>query len=178
MTEKLQINLRHQFKSFEKGLITFLLAFVGVILFGLFGVFDLSDSSSFVSFALICVLFSVPAVYLHISYLLENHRMILVVERNESRFTIKKGNQNFSYRYEDVESTELNIGIYYKNQVDDGGRWPVTWTNYGYLRLKLKDGKVFYLTSLMLDLDKLMFPVTTTIFRPVPYINRRELNQK
>ena len=178
MTDKFQINLRHQFKSFEKGLITFSLAFVGVIIFGLFGVFDLSDFSSFVSFALTCVLFSLPALYLHISYLLDNHRTILVVDRDENRFTIKTADQNFTYRYVDVESTELNLTIYYKNQLDNRGRWPAPWTNYGYLKLKLKDGKVFYLTSLMLNLDKLMFPVTATRFRPVPYIYRKELKQK
>ncbi|HZB12757.1 MAG TPA: hypothetical protein VE467_07010 [Chryseolinea sp.] len=55
----------------------------------------------------------------------------------------------------DIESTELNLGIYYKNEVDKRGRWPAPWTNYGYLKVRLRDGNEFVFTSLMLDLEKL-----------------------
>lgn len=73
MTYRFQINVRYQIKSFEKGLITFFLAFVGMIVLGLFGVFDLTDFVSlFASFIVTCVLFSLPAIYLHITYLFDN----------------------------------------------------------------------------------------------------------
>jgi len=167
-----QIDLRHQFKSFEKGLITFSFVLTGVIAFGLFGVFDLSDVSTFVSFISACVLFSLPAFYLHISYLLKNHSTTLIVDRDEARFMIIIRGQEFNYKYEDIDGTELNRGIYYKNELDNRRRWPAPWTNYGYLKLRLKDGKIFYFTSLMVNLDKLMFPVTVTRFRAIPFIGK------
>jgi hypothetical protein len=168
MTDRFQINGRHQFKSFEKGVITFSLVFVGLVGFGLFGVFDLRDVSTYASFVVICVLFSIPAIYLHISYLVDNRGTVLTVDKNGKRFTLKTQDQDFNFEYEDIEKTELNLGIYYKNQLDNRGRWPAPWTNYGYLKLILKDGKEFMFTSLMVDLDKLPLPVTITKFRIIP----------
>jgi hypothetical protein len=158
--------------------ITFSLAFVGLVGFGLFGVFDLRDVSTYASFVGTCLLFSLPAIYLHISYLLDNRRTVLRVDKNGKRFTLTTQYRDFNYGYEDIEKTELNRGIYYKNQLDNRGRWPAPWTNYGYLKLKLKDGKEFIFTSMMLDLTKLPFQETTTKFRLIPYINKSKLNFK
>lgn len=80
--------------------------------------------------------------------------------------------KDFIYKFEDIENTELNLGIYYKNQIDNRERWPAPWTNYGYLKLRMKDGKEFLFTSLMIDLSKLSLPVTTTKFRLIPSIKR------
>lgn len=174
MTDRFQINGRHQLKSFEKGLITFLLAFVGTIIGGLIGIFDLNDFLFLISlFILVCVVFSLPAIYLHITYLVDNWGTILHVDKRLTSFTIKTKNENFSYTFEDIENTELNLGIYYKNQIDNRGRWPTPWANYGYLKLKLKDGKEFMFTSLMVDLSKLSLPVTTTEFRLIPFLKDR-----
>lgn len=172
MTDTFQIDLRHQLKSFEKGLITFALVFVIVVGFGLFDVFDLSDVSIYTSFILTCLLFSLPAIYLHISYLIDNHGKVLTVDSKAERFIISVQGQNFNYEFEDIENAELNIGIYYKNQLDNRGRWPAPWTNYGYIKLKLRDGREFMLTSLMVDLNKLSLPVTTTKFRLHPFLRR------
>ncbi len=172
MKDKFQIDLRHQIKSFEKGLILFALVFVGVVGFGIFDVFDLMALSTFTSFIITCLLFSLPAIYLHISYLIENHGKVLTVDWMNKRFTIAVHEQNFNYEFEDIENSELNIGIYYKNQLDNRGRRPAPWTNYGYLKLKLKDGREFILTSLMVDLNKLPLPVTITKFRLHPFLKR------
>ena len=173
MTDRFQINGRHQLKSFEKGLITFSLAFVGTIIGGLFGIFDISDFPSHVtSFTLVCVGFSLPAIYLHITYLIDNWGTILHVDEQQRCLTIKTQNEELSYKFDDIENTELNLGIYYKNQIDKKGRWPAPWTNYGYLKLKLKDGREFRFTSLMMDLSKLSLPVTTTKFRLHPFLKR------
>jgi hypothetical protein len=88
----------------------------------------------------------------------------------------KQGNKISKYKNEDVESNELNIGIYYKNDLDNRGRWPAPWTNYGYLKVRLKDGNEFIFTSMMLDLTKLPFQETTKKFRLIPYINKSKLN--
>ena len=171
MIDRFQIDGRHQLKSFEKGLITFLLAFVGTIIGRMFGFFDISDSLSHItSFTLVCIGFSLPAIYLHITYLIDNWGTILHMDERQNRFEIKTKNEYFSYIFEDIVDAELNLGIYYKNQIDNRGRWPAPCTNYGYLKLKLKDGKVFTFTSLMFDLSKLPIPVTATKFRLIPFL--------
>lgn len=171
MTDKFQINGRQQVKSFEKGLITFSLALVGTIIAGLFGVFDLTNILSLAGiFILVCIGYSLPAIYLHITYLIDNWGTVLHVDKRQDSFTITTKNKDFRYKFEDIENTELNLGIYYKNQIDNRGRWPAPWTNYGYLKLKLKDGREFTFTSLMVDLSKLSLPVTTTKFRLIPFL--------
>jgi hypothetical protein len=172
MTDKFQIDLIHQIKSFEKGLITFALVFVALVGLGLFDVFDLSDIATYALFIITCLLFSLPAIYLHISYLIDNHGKVLTVDLSRKRFTLTVQGQNFDYEFEDIENAELNLGIYYKNRLDNRGRWPAPWTNYGYLQLNLRDGREFKLTSLMVDLNKLSLPVTTTKFRLHPFLNR------
>ena len=173
MTGRFQVNGRHQLKSFEKGLIIFSLAFVGSIIGGLFGVFDLNDLLSHVtSFTLVCVTFSLPAIYLHITYLIDNWETILHVDEGQNSFAIKTAIGDFSYKFEDIEDSELNVGIYYKNGIDNRGRWPASWTNYGYIKLRLKGGNEFMITSLMFDLNKLPLPVTTTKFRLIPYLKK------
>lgn len=172
MTDKFQINARYQFKSFEKGLITFSLALIGVVGFAFFGVFDLRDVTTCASFVLTCAFFSFPAIYLHITYLIENWGTILNVDKRQNSFTITFQNEVFNYKFQDIENTELNLGIYYKNQIDNGSRKPAPWTNYGYLKLRMKDGRVFRFTSLMIDLEKLTLPVTITKFRLHPFLKR------
>ncbi|MCZ8020419.1 MAG: hypothetical protein O9294_01540 [Cytophagales bacterium] len=172
MTDKFQIDLRHQIKSYEKGLITFGLAFVGVLGFGYFDTFNLRDLSTYTSFIFTCLLFSLPAIYLHISYFIENHGKVMVVDWKEKKLTIMAQGQNFNYVFEDIENAELNLGIYFKNQLDNQLRYPAPWTNYGYLKLKFRDGREFILTSLMADLQKLSLPVTATKFRLHPFLKR------
>ncbi len=169
MTDKFQINGRHQLKSFGKGLITFSVAFVGIIIGGLLGIFNLNNFLSLVTlFISVCVVFCIPAIYLHITYLIDNWRTILCVDKRQSSFTIATKYEQLSYKFEDIEYTELIVGIYYRNRLDNRGRWPAPWTNYGYLKLKLKDGKEFMFTSLMVDLSKLPLPVNKTKFRLIP----------
>jgi hypothetical protein len=173
MTDKFQINGRQQLKSFEKGLITFSLALIGTIIGGLLGVFDPTSFSRLVIlFLLVCIGFSLPAIYLHVTYLIDNWEIILHVDKRQNSFTIKTKYENLSYKFEDIENAELNLGIYYKNQIDNRGRWPAPWTNYGYLKLKLKDGREFTFTSLMVDLRNLSLPMTTTKFRLIPILKK------
>lgn len=173
MTDRFQINGRHQLKSFEKGLITFSLAFAGTVVGGLLGIFDLNDFVFLTTiFVLVCIGFSLPAIYLHVTYLVENWGTIVHVDKRQNSLTIKTENGDFNYKFEDIENSELNLGIYYKNELDNRGRWPAPWTNYGYIKLKLKDGKEFMLTSLIVDLNKQSLPVTTTKFRLIPSLER------
>jgi len=177
MTDKFQINGRHQFKSIREGLILVPLGPVGLLVGLFWGKFGVEDLPLMLTvFGLYYLILFSPAFYLHITYLIDNWDTQLSVDKEEIKIQGKKG--EFRYRQEDIEKTELNLGIYYKNRIDNRGRWTTPWTNYGYLKLKLKDGKEFYFTSLMIDLDKLPFPVTSTRFRFTPYIDRDQVQYK
>jgi hypothetical protein len=170
MIEYFQISIWRQFKSFQKGLIIFLFAFIAFIIGGIVGFFDLNNSL-FLKFVLVCFVFSLPAFYVHLTYLINNWNTILIVNQDQNEFTIKTNAKYFTYKYENIQETELNLGIYYKNQIDNRGRKIAPWTNYGYLKLKLNDGNVFIFTSLMIDLEKMPFPISITRFRLFPIIS-------
>ena len=177
MTDKFQINGRHQFKSIKEGLILISLGPIGLLIGILSGKFGLGDLPLMLTvFGLYYLLFFAPAIYLHFTYLIDNWDTQLTVDKEEISIKDKRG--AFKYRQEDIEKTELNLGIYYKNKIDNMGRWTTPWTNYGYLKSKFKDGNEFYFTSLMMDLDKLPFPVTATRFRFAPYIDKNQIQYR
>ncbi len=120
---------------------------------------------------LVCFVFSLPAFYIHLTYVINNWNTILIINQGQNEFSIKTNAKYFTYKYEDIQQTELNLGIYFKNQVDNRGRKIAPWTNYGYLKLKLNDGNEFIFTSLMIDLEKIPFPISITKFRLFPVIS-------
>jgi hypothetical protein len=177
MTDKFQINGRHQFKSIKEGLILISLGPIGLLIGILSGKFGMEDLPLMLTvFGLYYLVLFSPAFYLHTTYFLDNWDTQLTVDMEEIKILNKR--DEFKYRQEDIEKAELNLGIYYKNRIDNMGRWTTPWTNYGYLKLKFKDGKEFYFTSLMIDLDKLPFPVTSTRFRFTPYIDKNQIQYK
>lgn len=179
MTDKFQIDGRHQFKSIKEGLILLSLGPIGILIGFLSGKFELNDYPLLLTvFGIYHLLLFSPAFYLHITYFMDNWETTLTVDKNQAEVKIKTKEGEFKYRHEDIKKSELNLGIHYKNKIDNRGRWTTPWTNYGYLKLKLKDGKEFYFTSLMLDLDKLLFPVTATRFRFAPYIDKNQIEYK
>ena len=179
MTDKFQINGRHQFKSIKEGLLLLSLGPIGILIGLLSEKVDMSDFPLLLTvFGLYYLLLFSPAFYLHFTYYMDNVGTTLTVDQNQNEIRIKTKKEEFKYKYEDVVKSELNLGIYFKNRIDNMARWTTPWTNYGYLKLRFKDGKEFFFTSLMLDLDKIPFSVTATRFRFAPYIDKNQIEYK
>lgn len=110
-----------------------------------------------------------PAIYLHLDYLFENYGLTLNVDQFSKSFVITKGRKQHLYKFSDIISLEQHLGIYFRDRVDRAGRRLAPWTPYGYLNLRLKDGKDFNLTCLMVDIHNPPFMPTDTYFRFFPY---------
>src|SRR5688572_24935406 len=174
MTDKLQINGRHQLKSIKAGLPFFIWGPIGILVGFVSGMFGLNSIPLLLTvFGLYGLLLFSPAIYLHIIYFIENGATVLTVDKKKYEVVVKTKDGEFKYKNEDIKKSELNL----VRRTDPLTR-TMPWTTYGYLRLTLKDGKEFFFTSLMLDLDKLPFPVTTTRYRFIPYIDKNQVEYK
>lgn len=129
-----------------------------------------------VIFLLFNLLFFLPAFYLHLAYYLDNRKTILTIDTYSKRISIVKQDKEITFSFDDVHVIEQHLGIYHKNKIDHLGRLPTPWMNYGYLKLKLKNGKTFFLSSLMLDLINPPLVITLTKYRFLPYLDKQEIS--
>ena len=174
MTDKFQINGRHQLKSIKAGLPFFIWGPIGILVGFFSGMFGPNPIPLLLTvFGLYGLLIFSPAIYLHIIYFIDNGATVLTVDKEKDEVMVKTKDGEFKYKNEDIKKSELNL----VRRTDPLTR-TMPWTTYGYLRLTFKDRKEFFFTSLMLDLDKLPFPVTTTRFRFIPYIDKNQIEYK
>ncbi len=172
MSQTFTINSQHQFNSIKEGLLILLWLPVGLSVAHLIGIEDYP--LTIVIFLLFNLLFFLPVFYLHFTYFLYNRKTILTVDNYSKRISITKQDKTASFSYDDIHIVEQHLGIYHKNKIDHRGRLPMPWMNYGYLKLKLKNGKTFFLSSLMFDLIKPPLAITHTKYRFLPDLDRQE----
>lgn len=116
------------------------------------------------------LLFVGPAIYLHISYYLENFRLKVIIDERQNTLILNKSGKEQAYHFSNLISVEQHLAIYYKNRIDHVSRREAPWTPYGYLLLKFNDGLEVYVTSLMLDVVHPPIIPTHTYFRYFPYM--------
>ena len=186
MTEKMfKVDLRHQYLSTRKllvffGWVAFMILFVGWFKIET----DLPTTKNSIlltMFSLFVLSFASPALYLHLTYYFRNKGWVLSVDQSRNKIRIQSHDLMAEYRFEQVVMCELNLGTHHRHKkkydvtewsIPSKSYWPAPWMDYGYLRVSLTDGNDFIFTSLMLNLKALPFPVKTTRFRFVPYIER------
>jgi hypothetical protein len=123
-------------------------------------------------FAPVFLILFAPALYLHITYYFKNFRLVIKIDESQDVFTISNYGNEQSHKFSEIISIEQHLGLYYKNRIDRLGRRIAPWTPYGYLLLKLDDGKQYYLTSLMVDIRNSPLTTTHTYFRFFPYLKQ------
>lgn len=177
MKSHFQINLSRQFYSASWALVLVGLGPIAILIADFIGKLDSNFFlADLINYELISLVFISPAIYLHLIYLTQNWNTHLTIDQNE--IEIQNTNGVFKYQLFDIKSAILNLGIFYKNRIDKRGRWVIPWTNYGYFKLELKDGKEFIFTSLMVDLEKLEIPVTSARFRFLPLVEEKPIGYK
>ena len=176
MTQTYKINLRHHYYSIKEGLILFALTPVGLAVAQLAGKITWDDYPDIIVFFLLYnLVFFLPAFYLHFTYYFDNRKTALTVDSNSKRFSVTNKDNTLDFTFDDIHLAEQHLGIYYKNKIDHRGRWTAPWTGYGYLKLKLKDGQTFFISSLMIDVQNPPLPFTQTKYRFLPFIDRQEV---
>lgn len=103
---------------------------------------------------IVFLIFLLPAIYLHIEYLLENYNTRLTIDYRNKQLNIKRGKTNYDYSFEDILESILYRSIYYKNEVDNAHRWKTVFSDYGYWFMRFNDGERFFFTSLMINISE------------------------
>jgi RecG-like helicase len=150
---------------------------IGLLIGHLTGIITSEDYPTIlIVFLLFNLFIFLPAIYLHITYFFANSKTLLTIDHYSKRISITEQDETISFSFNDISIVERNLGIYFKNRIDNRARRIATWTNYGYLKLKLKNGKTFYISSLMLDLFNSHLPITQTKYRFIPYLDKQEIS--
>ena len=157
-------------KSLKYVLIGSALSFL-VFYFNLLNQKEIFDLKAFAYGALpvYLVLFA-PALYLHITYYIENFGLEIKIDEKNNRLIIIKRGKEYFYSLSNIISVEQHLGLHYRDRIDFLGRKMAPWTTYGYLTIKLNDGLRFRLTCLMVDIHNPPFKTTHTFFRSFPYL--------
>lgn len=116
------------------------------------------------------LIFIAPAIFLHISYYIENLGLKIIIDESRNKLIVSKSGKEQAYSFSDVISVEQHLAIYHKNRIDHLSRLETPWTPYGYLLLRFNDGLQVYVTSLMLDISNPPIIINHTYFRIFPYM--------
>lgn len=157
MIRTLEITQKNQWASIKGGLRILILIPLGLILGHITGKLTWNDYPDIlVVIGLFYLLLFLPAIFIHTVYYVNNRGLKIVIDTNKKTFSFTKDKRTSEYNYSDIAYTEKNLNIYNKNKTDDAVRLITPWSGYNYIKFRLKDGKVFFVTSLMtniLDFD-------------------------
>ena len=105
-----------------------------------------------VIFGLFYLVLFLPAIYFHIVYYKSNRGLKIIFDTNAKTFSLIKDGRTSQYNFSDIIHSEKNLNIYNKNKIDNAMRWTTPWCGYNYIKFRLKDGTLFFVTSLMTDI--------------------------
>ena len=128
--------------------------------------------TSVLIFSGVLFVFNIPAIILLIEYYFENKNTTLEID---SEFIIinRKG-ETKRHKISEIETSTYNIGIYYKNAIDNAARWSTIHSEFGYWDVKFENGERYYLSNLLVDFlhQEAFLENTKYRFRLFPYIDK------
>jgi len=177
LAQTFQITLRHQLSSIKEGVILLAFTPIGLAFCHWIGKITWDDYPGIliILFLYNLVLF-LPAFYLHLNYYVDNRNILLKVDPNSKRFSVKEKDSISNFPFSDIHLVEQHLGIYYKNKIDRRGRWTLPWSGYGYLKVELRNGRTYFFSSLMLNAEIPPLPISKTVYRFFPVIRRRTMS--
>lgn len=122
----------------------------------------------------VVLIFNIPAICILINYYIQNKDTTLEIDTQSDLIIIKKKGEIKNYKISDIEASIYNIGIYYKNAIDNYSRWSTIHSDFGYWYLKFVNGDRYYLSNLLVDFlhEKAFLKKTKYRFRLFPYIDK------
>jgi hypothetical protein len=163
MTRDYKIDIRHQLKSFRECFVTLGWTIAAMII-GTVAIKGMDIKTM----AVICGLFWLVAsvgmtLPFHINYLMTNWDTKLTVDNEKKEIQITDAGQTVDYKLSDIKVTRHLCGHYKPGRTKS---WtPIPFDYYGYLQIKTKDNKDFFVTSLMIDPFEPPIPVDKTEYR-------------
>lgn len=162
MISTYKVNLKHTLTSYKSAIQH---AIVGLLVASIIYFFE--SGLNALLFCVVYLIFLLPAILLHIQYYLKNKNTVLKVDVGQKCITIEKEGQTYRYTWQDIHLVEKHLcrprpyidrgkAIY---PVLGGRRVPVT--EFDYIKITLKNGEAFYITSLMMKVKSFDLPAPT-----------------
>ena len=127
------------------GLIVFTFTFFYYAIGGIFFTFNLPF---IITFSFLLVTSTLPTVIVHLQYLRENWKALLILDTDERIIEYSNLKIKLRYSFNDIESIEHNACY-------GGGSGRYSFGEYRYLKFTFKDGKEMFITCLMVkDIKK------------------------
>ncbi len=110
-----------------------------------------------------------------ISYYKENKNTKVKIDTDYKKIIIKKDGISRQYLFSEIKTSVYNLGIYYKNKLDNAKRWPILGSDLGYWKIEFNNGDSVYLSNLLVDFlhDKPIVKNTKYRFILFPIIRKK-----
>ncbi len=131
--------------------------------------------ASFIKFLIgLLFVFNVPAIFILINYYFQNKKTTLEIDIQSDYIKICQDGKSNVYKLSDITASIYNIGIYYKNAIDNNARWATIHSDLGYWDIQFDNGDRFYLSNLLVDFlhEEAFVKSTKYRFRLFPYIDK------
>ena len=124
----------------------------------------------------VLLLFNLPYLILFFNYYLENKNTDFELDTDTNSIIINQNGIAKTYQLNDFKKSTYHLAYNYKNTIDNKGRDPMFFSDFGYWDLQFKNGDRYYLTNLLNDFihDAPKIRKTKYRFRFFPYIKKSD----
>ncbi len=168
MTEKYQIDLRHQFKSISNGLWNIGMIPVALaVLWFWKGIYP--DAELIIALILWTLFWFIPALILHPTYYFLNKSTVIEIDRQKEKLHIVEKGKLLEIDWSDLKEIERIFYSDYRHAEWKQNYIPMPWRNYGLIRIQTLDNQEFFFTSLMIDIVNPPIQPTKNSYKYVPF---------
>jgi len=172
MNKFYKIDGRNQVKSISNGLRILLWIPLALLVAYFRGVPNsLLDPDIITVIVVFTLVYFLPALVLHIIYYLANRDTEIEIDSTGNTVIIISRNERFHLKTKELKRVERVLNRDYRLPKWQQNWFPISWRNYGYLKLVTKDNEVFLLTSLLLDPLNPPIQPTVTRYSFVPFLD-------
>jgi hypothetical protein len=173
-----KMNYLRQFKLLASSLYGYI---IGIIFLGLFVTWindgNIHETTVVLLIALAPIL--IPLSILHLNYFFQNHNQTVTIDKNNNYIIIRKSGCEEKHLLNDIENIRVVKSLYYKNENKSQNLWSIVnapmwipWSDYGYIKISLKNKDNFVLTNLLIDLDQIPFQNFIKEYKMFPIITK------
>lgn len=145
---------------------------IALIILYFWGVTDVFFDPMYILIILIFHFFlSLPALFLHINYFSNNRGFEIEIDKSLDEISINKKGEIYKYRISDlVVIRKMNRDFHYPKWQQNWFLAP--WLYYGYIQITAPNKKVYYMTSLMIDIQSPPINYNDTEYSSFPFIGK------
>lgn len=181
MTEKYQIDLKHQIKSISNGLWN--IGMIPVVLAVLWlwkGIYP--DPELVIVLILYTFFWFIPALIIHPTYFFLNKSTVIEIDRQKEKIRITEKGKLLELEWNELKEIERIYYSDYRHAEWKQNYIPMPWRNYGLLRIQTLDNQEYFFTSLMIDIVNPPIQPTKNLYKFIPFppksLRQRQIESK